>query len=192
MVDFFLAVLAYLIGSFPTAYLFGRLLKKVDIRTAGSGNVGGINTYRIVGFLPGLLTILIDIFKGALAVYLALSLSGYSLTVFACGVLVVLGHNYSLFLRFRGGKGLATTLGVFAMLSPTSIVYAIICAVILTVILRDTNTAFGGAALSIPLILLVQFSRWDWFLFGLILAVIVAAKHLPDFRAYRQGRRKLY
>lgn len=191
MPEFLLIVSAYLIGSFPTAYLFGRFLKKVDIRTAGSGNVGGMNIYRVAGLLPGILTILIDAGKGALAACMALSLSGEPLAVFSCIFMVVLGHNYSLFLKFKGGKGLATTLGAFLVLSPASILFAVICAVGLAFILRDTNTAFGCAALSIPPILWIQYRQWDWLFLGLALALIIAVKHLPDCHAYRQGRRKI-
>ena len=183
-------LLSYLLGSIPTAYLFSRLIKKVDIRNEGSGNIGGMNVYRIAGLIPGFLTVLIDAIKGALAVLIALLLSGELPVVFICGFLVVAGHNYSLFMKFRGGKGLATTLGLFIVLSPSSILFAILSAVVLTLILRDINTAFGSAALSIPLILWLQYQQWGWLFFGLSLAVVIIIKHIPDYRAYAQGRRR--
>ena len=183
-------LLSYLLGSIPTAYLFSRLIKKVDIRNEGSGNIGGMNVYRIAGLIPGFLTVLIDAIKGALAVLIALLLSGELPVVFICGFLVVAGHNYSLFMKFRGGKGLATTLGLFIVLSPISILFAVLSAVVLTLILRDINTAFGSAALSIPLILWLQYQQWGWLFFGLSLAVVIIIKHIPDYRAYAQGRRR--
>ncbi len=191
MNDIFAMGVAYLLGSFPTAYLLGRLFKKLDIRDAGTGNVGGMNVFRSVGFLPGFLTILIDIAKGVLAVFLAQSWSEEPLVVFMAALLVVLGHNYSVFLRYRGGKGLATGLGVFLALSPVTIPFIILAAVILTLALKDTNTAFGAATLTIPVILFFQYQETAWVLFGVVLAAIIAAKHVPDFKAYRQGRRKL-
>lgn len=184
-------LLAYLLGSIPTAYLFGRFAKNVDIRKEGSGNIGGMNIYRTAGLLPGALTVLIDAGKGALAVFIALSLTDDPLVAFFCGFLVVAGHNYSLFMKFRGGKGLAATLGLFIILSPFSIIFAVLSAVILALILRDTNTAFGSAALSIPLILWLQYQQWDWVLLGLAVAALIVIKHIPDYRAYAQGRRKL-
>lgn len=184
-------LLSYLIGSIPSAFLMTRLFKKVDIRREGSGNVGGMNTYSVAGLLPGVITIILDILKGTAAVLIAGYLSGLSYSIFIAGILAVLGHNYSIFLNFKGGKGLATTAGVFLALSPASIVYAIICAVALTLILRDTNTAFGIAALSIPIILAFQFGSADWIVFGAAMALIVAFKHLPDFRSYKNGRRKV-
>ncbi len=189
MSSLLLLPLSYLIGSFPTAYLFGRLFKKIDIRNQGSGNVGGMNTYRTAGLLPGALTVIVDTLKGMLTVMLALSLSADQPTIFACAALVILGHNYSIFLKFKGGKGLATTLGVFIVLSPLSILFIVLCAVILSMILRDINTAFGSAALFIPLVLGLQHEQWSWILFGLITALIIALKHIPDYRAYAQGRR---
>ncbi len=189
MTALWLLPLAYLIGSFPTAYLSGRIFKNIDIRSQGSGNVGGINTYRTAGLFPGILTVLVDILKGMLAVMLALSLPVEQFTVLSCGVVVVLGHNYSLFLKFRGGKGLATTLGVFIMISPVTIAFTIACAVLLSLILRDINTAFGSAALSIPVVLAFQYADWNWIIFGLIIAIIIVLKHIPDYRAYAKGRR---
>lgn len=191
MLHILLYIASYLVGSIPTAYLVTRMFKKVDIRSAGSGNVGGMNAYRVAGLLPGAITITLDILKGAAAVLLAEQLFGPSPAVFAAAVLAVLGHNYSIFLKFKGGKGLATTAGVFLALSPVSIIYAITCAVFLTIILRDTNTAFGCAAFSIPAILAFQFGSIDWIIFGAVIASIVVLKHIPDFKSYRGGRRKV-
>ncbi len=182
---------AYLLGAFPTAYLLGRLLKKVDIRDTGSGNVGGMNMYRAAGLLPGLLTVLIDIGKGILAVMLAMHWSNELLVVFMAGLLVILGHNYNVFLRFRGGKGLATALGIFIALSPITIPFVLLAAVCLTIVLKDTNTAFGASTLSIPVILFFQYQELAWVLFGLVLAAIILSRHTRDFQAYQKGRRKI-
>lgn len=183
-------ITAFLLGSFPTAFLFGLLFKKTDIRKTGSGNVGGMNIYRVAGLLPGLLTVLIDTGKGYLAVYIATVLSGELSVILISGILVVLGHNYNPWLSFKGGKGLATTFGVFLLIYPIGIVYAIIGAVLLTVVLRDVNTSFGSASLLLPLILLIEFRDAAWVLFGLALAVLIATRHIKDFKAYRQGRRQ--
>ncbi len=191
MNDMLSMAIAYLLGSFPTAYLMGRLFKKIDIRETGSGNVGGMNLFRTAGFIPGFLTVLIDIGKGALAVLAALNWSDEPLVVLMAGLLVVLGHNYSVFLRYRGGKGLATALGVFIALSPHTIPFILLAAVCLTIAMKDINTAFGASALSIPVILFFQYHETAWVLFGLALAAIITARHVPDYQAYRQGRRKI-
>ncbi len=182
-------LLAYFIGAFPTAYLVGKALKKIDIRLEGSGNVGGMNVYRAAGPVPGIITVLLDITKGALAVYLVLVFTGEPAFAMLGGLAAVAGHNYNLFLKFKGGKGLATGLGVVIILSPQSIVYVILFALILTPVLRDTNTAFGSAAVSIPPIFYFQHQQVEWILFGCALAFLIIIRHLPDYRAYKQGRR---
>ncbi len=182
--------IAFLLGALPTAYLFGLLFKKTDIRKAGSGNVGGMNIYRVAGLIPGLLTVLIDTGKGYMAVYIASVFSGELSVVLISGILVVLAHNYNPLLSFKGGKGLATTFGVFILIYPLGIIYAIICAVLLSAVLRDVNTGFGSAAGLIPLILLAEFREVAWFMFGLALALLIMARHIKDFEAYKQGRRQ--
>jgi len=184
-------ILTYFIGAFPTAYLAGKLFKKIDIRKEGSGNVGTINIYRAAGLLPGIITVLLDVAKGYLAIWVAYSVSGELTFVLLSGLFAVIGHNYSLFLKFKGGKGLATSLGIFLALSPQSIPYIIILAVLLTLVLRDTNTAFGSAAIGIPLVFIYQHQQPEWPLFGLALAVVILIKHIPDYRAYFGGRRKI-
>jgi len=104
MIELFTMAIAYLLGSFPTAYILGRLFKKFDIREFGSGNVGAVNIYRAAGFIPGVLTVLIDIAKGALAVGMAINWSENPLVVFMAGLLVLLGHNYSIFKVQRGQR----------------------------------------------------------------------------------------
>ena len=186
-----IVITAYLIGSIPSAYLIARTYKNIDIRSAGSGNVGGMNTYSVVGLFPGIITVLLDMAKGAAAVYIATIITDIAYFTLVAGALSVLGHNFSIFIRFKGGKGLATTAGAFLVLSPLSIFYAIICAIVLTIILKDTNTAFGSASLTIPIILAFQYSSVEWVIFGIALAAIMTVKHLPDFQSYRKGRRKV-
>ncbi len=113
-------IFSYLLGSVPTAYLAGYLLKGEDIRKLGSGNVGATNALRVLGKGPGITVLLIDILKGALAVTAAGDfIIGHSNQEFpavllrvGCGIAAVAGHNWPVFLGFKGGKGVATTLGV--------------------------------------------------------------------------------
>ncbi|MFO8191995.1 MAG: glycerol-3-phosphate acyltransferase [Bacillota bacterium] len=189
--NFILPVLSYLIGSCPTAYILTMTFKKVDIRKTGSGNVGGINTLRTAGLLPGLLTGLGDVGKGILVVLLVRSFSDSSYLLALCSLLVIFGHNFSIYIGFKGGKGLATTFGVLIVLFPFVLLWAIVIALLLTFLLRDTNTAFGYAALCLPIIFIFLNGEPPWVIFGAAAALVIALKHLPDFRAYRIGRRKL-
>jgi glycerol-3-phosphate acyltransferase PlsY len=115
-------VVAYLLGSIPFGYLIVRLKTGSDIRAAGSGNIGATNVLRTTGIAAGILTLLLDIAKGYAAVRIAAHLTGGdALWTSASAVAVILGHGYPVFLRFKGGKAVATTLGAFLVLTPTAI-----------------------------------------------------------------------
>lgn len=122
-------VIAYLIGSFPTSFLFARMLKGIDIRNVGSGNAGATNVLRSVGKIPALATLIIDMLKGTLAVTLVADYFYRFNIDLQCdaykGIMaltVVCGHIWSVFLKFKGGKGVATTLGVAIGLTPMALV----------------------------------------------------------------------
>jgi len=118
-------VVSYLLGSIPTAYLVGRAFKGVDIRQVGSHNMGAMNTFYTIGFWPGMLVLASDVCKGILALLLAYLIATYLFVVagnmvipveMAAGVAVIAGHNFPVFLKFKGGKGGATAIGVLAFL----------------------------------------------------------------------------
>jgi glycerol-3-phosphate acyltransferase PlsY len=116
--------ISYLIGSIPTAYIFGRLIKGIDIRKFGSGNVGATNALRVLGKGPGILVLFLDIVKGILPVYfladfviLRTSILSDEFLRIIFGFCCISGHNWTVFLRFKGGKGVATSLGVLIGLS---------------------------------------------------------------------------
>ena len=111
-------VIGYLLGSIPFAYITGRLIKGVDIRQVGGGNMGALNVAREIGPLPGLMVLIADIGKGALAVLIANWLGLPLIWILIAGFAAVVGHNLPIFLRFKGGKGAATTLGVLFALTP--------------------------------------------------------------------------
>lgn len=127
-----LLLLSYLAGSTPTSIIAGKLLKGIDIREHGSGNAGGTNVYRVLGAKPALVVVLIDIFKGWLgaAVIARLTFGGALgelpmdnpvLVAILCGSAAVLGHTYTLFARFHGGKGVGTLAGMVFHLAPAVI-----------------------------------------------------------------------
>ncbi len=192
MIDLLLAAGAYVIGAIPFAYLFGRLFKHVDVRHTGSGNVGAMNAFKHVGRLTGLLTVIADIAKGAMAVHLAVLYSNLPELYLFSAFLVVLGHNYNIFLEFKGGKGLAALAGVLLYISPMTFLYALILVMVLVLLIRDTNTAFGVGVLFLPAVLYFQTGSIIYTLTGLAIALIVALKHVNDFQAYREGRRAIF
>jgi glycerol-3-phosphate acyltransferase PlsY len=116
-------VIAYLLGSIPSAYIIGRL-SGLDIRKVGDRNVGTFNVFRHAGLVAGIVTLIADVGKGALAIVIAKALSGHELVVFGAGVAAVIGHNWPVFLRFRGGRGLAVVIGALLALLPVEMLIA--------------------------------------------------------------------
>ncbi len=141
--------IAYLIGSIPFGYLVVRLLKGVDIRKFGSGNIGATNVARILGIKWGVLVFVLDFLKGFLAVYLLIFLFPklYPFAYVLIAILSICGHNWSLFLKFKGGKGVSTSLGAISGLCikfpplVVSILSAVICWLLLFFIFRVVSLA---------------------------------------------------
>ena len=150
-----LVVLAYLIGSIPFALLLARRYGAADLRTVGSGNLGAANVMRASGITAGLLVMALDMTKGAASVWLAARGSGGAALPAAAGLAAIVGHVYPLWLRFRGGKGVATACGVFAVLTPAALAPAL--AVFVAVVWTTKYISLGSVAASIVLPLLAYF-----------------------------------
>ena len=133
--------IGYLLGSIPFAYIVGRLKKGVDIRQVGGRNVGALSTFREIGVTAGLTVLIADVAKGLLAVFIAQWLGLSLIWTFVAGFAAVVGHNWPIFLRFKGGKGAATTLGVLLALLPREL--AISLAIIAVVIIITSNVRLG-------------------------------------------------
>lgn len=186
------ALLAGLLGAFPSGYVFTKLIGAGDIRRLGSGNVGGVNTFKSAGMLPGLLTLLCDFGKGALAVYLAGVLAGPGAGPLLALFCVILGHNYNPFLGFQGGKGLAAGLGGAVVLSPPVAAIMLLIVALAALLLRDANTGAGIGMAALPVVFWFLYRDWLWILGGVAVAGLIILKHRHDFQAYRAGRRQLF
>jgi glycerol-3-phosphate acyltransferase PlsY len=147
-------LLAYLLGSIPFGYLLYRYREGRDIRDTGSGNIGATNVFRAAGMAPAITTLLLDASKGYLAVYLTAHAAADSQSARgAAALLVILGHVFPLFLKFRGGKGVATGFGAFLAIAPFS---ALICAGIFVLVVltwRYVSLASITAAAAFPLVM---------------------------------------
>lgn len=167
---------AYVIGSIPCGVLVARLYK-VDLRSKGSGNIGATNALRVIGKKAGVVTLFGDMFKGALAVYIAVMLAGREAGVLAAGAAVV-GHDFSLFMGFKGGKGVATTLGVMAALDPAIAAGAVIIWVLVVALWRYSSLGALVSLATLPLmaLLLRQGDKWLWSL-SIFLTALAFMKH---------------
>ena len=143
-------VIGYILGSIPFAYIIARLKKGVDIRVIGGGNVGALNTYREIGPLYGLGVLAGDIIKGALAVLIANWLDVPLAWACVAGFAAVVGHNWPVFLKFKGGKGAATVLGVLVALTPIELLIGGGIVILLIAITRNVRLALFALIL-VPL-----------------------------------------
>lgn len=182
------AVLAsYLLGSLPFGLWIGRGLYGVDLREHGSKNTGATNAYRVLGRIPALLVFVCDTAKGMLGVYLGAQLAGSQLAEVACGIAAISGHNWSVFLGFKGGRGVATGLGVIALLSPkvTAIVFAVWALVVF--LTKYVSLASIIAAGLVPPLMWLLGDPAEIFWFGVAAAAFVIIRHRPNIERLLQG-----
>lgn len=129
-------LLAYLLGSISFSFFIAKWLKNIDIRNHGSGNAGATNTLRVLGKGPAAIVFLLDVLKGVGAVLIAMVVTENQTIWMLTGMMAVVGHNWPFYLGFRGGKGIATTIGVTASLCFTAAIFAGVCAILFIVISR--------------------------------------------------------
>jgi len=162
MIDALLVfVIAYLFGSFPTAIIAGKILKKIDIRDHGSGNAGATNVVRILGWQAGVVVLLIDMLKGFVPVYwLTLVVVGpgehaiyYQILA---AIAAIIGHIWTIFAGFKGGKGVGTAAGVFLGIAPLALSIALLLFVIVVAITRFVSLGSLLAALTFAIMLVIQ------------------------------------
>ncbi|HVM75646.1 MAG TPA: glycerol-3-phosphate 1-O-acyltransferase PlsY [Candidatus Saccharimonadales bacterium] len=149
-----LLVAAYLLGSIPFGLLFAKVLGGKDVRRHGSGNIGATNVSRVAGPLAGILTLIFDTLKGALPVLAAGRLFGHNATaLMLAGLAALVGHCFPVWLKFRGGKGVATALGVFGALSPAATLAALVVFALTLVFWQYVSLASLAAAAAMPLLI---------------------------------------
>jgi glycerol-3-phosphate acyltransferase PlsY len=178
-------VLGYLLGSIPTAYIATRIAKGEDVRRLGGGNVGGLNVYREVGFLPAVVVAVVDLGKGAAAVATAYWLLDLEVAfVLAAALAAVVGHNWMLFLKFSGGKGMGPAIGgLFALLPlygyPLGLAFFFAVVFILFVITRNVALSMGVGLLSLPFIAWLGMHSGTFIIYSVVLGLIILAKFIP-------------
>lgn len=170
---------AYLLGSIPVAYLLVKGAYARDIRRIGSGNVGGMNVARHVSLGLGLLTIILDMAKGVLALVLAKYWAGTTAAEVLAPALVIAGDIWPVFLGFRGGKGLAAGLGSLLVVNVSLAFWVCLIMGIVMVLSRNVNLTVLVACLLLPFLSWWQLGSFGWFFFGVLVALPVLVKLLP-------------
>lgn len=183
-----LVLISYLIGCFPSAYFLGKMYKNIDIRNHGSGNSGSTNALRVMGTKFGILTLALDVLKGIVAVLIGRAILGDQGALIS-GVLVVLGHNFPIFLKFKGGKGVATSIGVLMILTWQTALTVVIIGVITIIITRyvSLGSILGGISAPITAVLVMQTMDKPLFITVVILASLLIIRHKDNIKRLCKG-----
>jgi len=175
-------IIGYIFGSIPTAYVVSRVRKGIDIRTIGSGNMGGANVMREIGTQEGVLVGLFDIAKGAGAILIAQALNVSELWIFGTGFAALVGHNFPVFAGFRGGRGSATIMGIFLVLAPTAaLVTLAVVAIPFFASRKFVGAIIIGFAL-LPLFAWLLEGSLSLVRYALAIDVFMLIRNLPDIR----------
>lgn len=173
---------SYLMGSFPTAYIMGRLRKGIDIREVGSRNMGAANVIYQVGLAEGLLVLVVDVGKGAAAILLARWLEVPLAIQLIAGAAAVAGHAFPVFLKFRGGKGGAACVGALAVLMPQGIPIFLGIFTIALLISRYPTFSFSVSLLSVPFFAWLIYHSAALVVFTVVMELILGMRYIPRMR----------
>ncbi len=195
------AVVAYVLGSIPFGLILVRLFKGADIRATGSGNIGAANVAR---FAPGLgaLTLLLDAAKGFAAIYIVRLLAGHPaigptaprddlpLILGIAGLFAVIGHIFPVWLKFKGGKGVATAMGVYLALVPMAVLTVVVLFIIIIAIWHYSSLASIASTALFPLVayfVMPREERWQLLPFAVVTSVLIIAKHHQNIHRLLSG-----
>ncbi len=182
---------SYLIGAIPTAFLVVKWLRQIDVRTVGSGNVGATNVVRVAGFRAGLVVFLIDLAKGLVAVrVIAPLLAGPEPGTMrlACGLAAIIGHCVPVFLAFRGGKGVATTIGVLIGTAPAAALVFLVVWALCYAVWRYVSVGSIAAVATVPVTQALTGSSGPDIVVGGLVACLVIARHHANITRLIRGK----
>ena len=182
-------IAAYLIGAFPTSYIVGKVTRGIDLREHGSGNLGATNTYRVLGRRAAIPVFIVDILKGWLPAALFPLWDGSNVQelALAYGAAAIVGHVFSIYVGFKGGKGVATSAGVFLALSPVAVLIGI--ALWASIVLLTGYVSLGSitAAIAVPVLIYLLQGRQPVFWLSVALAAFVIYSHRANIRRLLRG-----
>lgn len=180
-------IAAYLIGSIPTGIVISKLMGKGDPRKAGSGNIGATNVGRTSGKLAGILTLLGDVLKGGVPVFLAFQYYPESLFISLVGLAAFLGHLFPVYLGFRGGKGVATGLGVMVVICPVATLLSAVVFAVVAYLKRYVSLASMIAAAMLPVFMSFFPRGRNYVGMGVVVAVLIIWKHKDNIKRLVAG-----
>ena len=196
-----LIIISYLTGSTPTSIIVGRITNGIDIRKHGSGNAGSTNVFRVLGWKPALIVVIVDVFKGWLpaaifapAFYFAQIIPDLGVVQILCGFSAVLGHTYTIFAGFKGGKGVGTLGGMLIALFPTVFLFCLAVAVITIILTGYVSLASMFASVSLPIFLFLlppifgtNPAPLSLMVFSLLIPWFITFTHRSNIQRLRNG-----
>ncbi len=187
-------ICSYLLGSVPTSFIFGKLIKKIDIRQFGSHNVGATNAIRVLGVKIGIVTLLIDIAKGFFTIHLGKMIiqDPNNLMIISFGLAAILGHIFTIFLNFKGGKGVATSAGVLIALALIPFLIALFTFILIVWITKyvSLGSILAGIVLLIIEILINirnSYSELEYLVFFFVIVLFIIIRHKKNINRLISG-----
>ncbi|MBC7328157.1 glycerol-3-phosphate 1-O-acyltransferase PlsY [bacterium] len=188
MKELFLSIFSFLYGSIPFGFLICKYRLGVDIRKMGSGNIGTTNVMRIAGPITGLIVLILDASKGVIPVLIAKSLAFSPTWVVIVGLLAVCGHIFSPFLRFKGGRGVATGLGLVIGIAPQIALILLLIWGVVVLFTRYVSIASLTSAFAFPILMAFTHQPLPYLLISLIISVLVIIRHKPNIERLLAGK----
>lgn len=181
-------LLAYIIGSISFSFLIAKKLKGLDIRQHGSKNAGATNTLRVLGRGPAAIVLVLDALKGSIAVLIAMQLTaGEPKWMMAAGLLAIIGHNWSIFLKFKGGKGIATTIGVVAIIGFLPGLMAGIMGIMIIFFFRYISLGSIVFTSALPFMMILFYAPIDYIYGSLAITTLSILRHIPNIERLVKG-----
>ena len=181
-------LLSYLCGAIPFGYIIAKLFKHVDIRTVGSGNTGATNVYRSISKPLGILTLILDLLKGFIPVYCVSFLSPeFQWLIIPVAFVTIIGHTFTIFLRFKGGKGVATACGAFIAINSLAVLICFLVFVVVLAIFKYVSFASIIAALMLPVSLYLLNALPEIIVFAGMISILVIVRHISNIKRLLNG-----
>ena len=196
-----IAIIAYLMGSINFSVIISKRMAGFDVREKGSGNAGTTNMLRSIGVKAAVITLLCDILKGVVVILIAILIGNIvdglddALLVQLAGIFVIIGHTFPIFFGFKGGKGIATSLGVLLMINWQIGLICLVFALILMAITRMVSVGSIAAAILFPVLVvfigqnyIVPVNNWSYLIFSIIIAILVLFNHRENLKRIFTGK----
>ncbi len=184
---YLILIAAYLLGSLPFGYILTKMSRKTDIRKYGSGNIGATNVLRVFGWRAALPVFILDLAKGLIAVLLAKAVSDIMAIYLLAGFLAMFGHSFPIYLRFKGGKAVATSIGVLSALSGWVTLIVIVCFLLILYFTRYVSLGSITSMLVLPLLFWLLGFGLPYILFGIAAALLVIVRHHENIGRLLKG-----